>query len=119
MVRHRSEQDPGGSDETAEQAEFRARVREWHDRHVTARSYDDPWRVPLYVDEARGEESFQNGRAWQHTLLEHGWAGLTWPRAHGRVRPGRPLAGHTWSEREWVRGIRVARGCFPLLFAAT
>ncbi len=83
MVRHRSEQDPGGSDDTAEQAEFRARVQDWHDRHATVRSYDDLWRVPLYVDEARAEESFRNGRTWQRTLFEHGWAGLTWPRAYG------------------------------------
>ncbi|MYB29020.1 MAG: acyl-CoA dehydrogenase [Acidimicrobiaceae bacterium] len=83
MVRHRSEQDPGGSDDTAEQAEFRAGVRAWHDRHATVRSDGDLWRVPLYVDEARAEESFENGRAWQRTLSEHGWAGLTWPRAYG------------------------------------
>ena len=83
MVRYRSDQDSGVSDDTAEQAEFRARVRSWHDRHATVRSYDDLWRVPLYVDEARAEESFQNGRAWQRTLFEHGWAGLTWPRAYG------------------------------------
>ena len=25
----------------------------------------------------------QNGRAWQRTLFEHRWAGLTWPRAYG------------------------------------
>ena len=83
MVRHRSDQLSGNSDDTAEQAEFRARVRDWHDRHATVRSYDDLWRVPLYVDEARAEESFQNGRRWQRTLFEHGWAGLTWPRAYG------------------------------------
>ena len=83
MVRYRSDQDPGRSDDTPEQAEFRARVRAWHDRHATPRSYDDLWRVPLYVDEARAEESFENGRAWQRTLFEHGWAGITWPRAYG------------------------------------
>jgi acyl-CoA dehydrogenase len=58
-------------------------VRAWHNRHATPRSYDHLWRVPLYVDEARAEESFENGRAWQRTLFEHGWAGLTWPRAYG------------------------------------
>ena len=83
MVRHRSDHLPGNSDDTAEQAEFRARVQHWHDRHATVRSYDDLWRVPLYVDEARAEESFENGRTWQRTLFEHGWAGLTWPRAYG------------------------------------
>ena len=75
--------DSGFSGDTAEQTEFRARVRAWHDRHATPRSFDDLWRVPLYVDEARAEESFENGRAWQRTLFEHGWAGLTWPRAYG------------------------------------
>ena len=83
MVRQRSDQHSEGSDDTAEQADFRARVRAWHDRYATVRSYDDLWRVPLYVDEARAEESFENGRAWQRTLFEHGWAGLTWPRAYG------------------------------------
>ena len=83
MVRYRSDEVSGGANDTAEQAEFIARVRAWHDRHATPRSDDDLWRVPLYVDEARAEESFENGRAWQRTLFEHGWAGLTWPRAYG------------------------------------
>ena len=84
MVSRHSDRDTGsdGSD-TAEQAAFRARVRTWHDRHATPRSYDDLWRVPLYVDVDRAEESFENGRAWQRKLFEHGWAGLTWPRAYG------------------------------------
>ena len=97
MVRNRSEQDPGGSDDTAEQAEFRATVRAWHDRHATVRSFDDLWRVPLYVDEARAEESFENGRAWQRTLFEHGWAGLTWPRAYGGGE-GEPWQARIFSE---------------------
>ena len=83
VARYRSDNRSGVSDDTAEQAEFRARARAWHDRHATVRSRDDLWRVPLYVDEARAEESFENGRAWQRTLFEHGWAGLTWPRAYG------------------------------------
>jgi len=84
VINREHDQDAGrDSGDTAEQAGFRARVRDWHDRHATARSYDDLWRVPLYVDEARAEESFRSGRAWQRTLFEHGWAGLTWPRAYG------------------------------------
>ena len=97
MVRHRSDQLPGNSDDTAEQAEFRARVQHWHDRHATVRSYDDLWRVPLYVDEARAEESFENGRTWQRTLFEHGWAGLTWPRAYGGGG-GEPWQARVFSE---------------------
>ena len=97
MVRHRSDQDSGRSDDAAEQAEFRSRVRAWHDRHATVRSEDDLWRVPLYADEARAEESFENGRAWQRTLFEHGWAGLTWPRAYGGGG-GEPWQARVFSE---------------------
>ena len=74
--------DPDAGD-TAEQAEFRSRARDWHDRHATPRSGDDLWSVPLYVDRSRAEEYFNNGRAWQSKLFEHGWAGLTWPQQYG------------------------------------
>ena len=66
-----------------EQAEFRARVRAWHDRHATPRSGDDLWSMPLYADAARARESFENGRAWQQALFQHGWAGLAWPSEFG------------------------------------
>lgn len=67
-----------------EQAAFRARVRAWHDAHATSLSgMDDLWATPLYVDDTMAEQSFENGRAWQHTLFAHGWAGLTWPREYG------------------------------------
>ena len=84
MASTHSDRDLGDrSGDTAEQAQFRVRVREWHDRHATPRSHDDLWSVPLSVDEGRAEEYFERGRAWQRTLFEHGWAGLTWPRAYG------------------------------------
>lgn len=93
MVRSHSDQDSTGSDQTAEQAAFRARVRAWHDRHATPRSGDDLWSVPLYVDESRAFESFENGRAWQRTLFEHGWAGIAWPSEYGGG------AGKPWQAR--------------------
>ena len=82
MVSTYSHRDPA-ADDTAEQAEFRARARAWHDIHASPRSGDDLWAVPLYVDEDRAEEYFNNGRAWQRKLFEHGWAGLTWPAEYG------------------------------------
>ena len=98
MISRGPDQDPGrDSGDTAEQAEFRARVRDWHDRHATPRSGDDLWSVPLYVDTARAEEYFNGGRAWQRTLFEHGWAGLTWPQAYGG-RGGEPWQARIFSE---------------------
>ena len=84
MINREPDQDAGrDSGDTAEQAEFRARVRSWHDRHAAPRSGDDLWSVPLYVEPGRAEEYFNRGRAWQRKLFEHGWAGLTWPRDYG------------------------------------
>ena len=82
-----------GRDDTADQAAFREQVQRWHERHGTARSRDDLWAVPLYVEESRAAESFENGRAWQRTLFEHGWAGLGWPREYGGA------AGEAWQAR--------------------
>ncbi len=70
-------------DDTTEQSEFRARVTDWHEAHATPRTRDDLWSVPLYVDASRAKSYFESGRAWQRTLFDHGWAGLTWPRAYG------------------------------------
>ena len=81
--RHPDRDREGDGGDTAEQAEFRARVRDWHDRHATVRSGDDLWSVPLYVDTERAQEYFDRGRAWQRKLFEHGWAGLTWPSEYG------------------------------------
>ena len=93
MARSPSDRDPGGPDDTAEQAAFRARVRAWHDRYATPRSSDDLWGVPLYVDESRALESFENGRAWQRTLFEHDWAGIAWPSEYGGA------GGEPWQAR--------------------
>lgn len=78
------------SSDTGEQAEFRARVRAWHDRHATARTGEDRWSVPLYVDAARAREYFDRGRAWQYTLFEHG---RTFP-ADGRSALRGPSPAH-------------------------
>ena len=103
MVTRHSDRDPGRDGrETAEQAAFRARVRTWHDRHATPRSVDDRWSVPLYADTERAGEHFNRGRAWQRKLFEHGWAGLTWPRAYGGG------GGEPWQARIFSE---VAAGC--------
>lgn len=61
--------------ESAEEAAFRLEAREWILEHGTA---------PGTRAEAEdlGEHVVRN-RAWQATLHEHGWAGLSWPEAFG------------------------------------
>ena len=75
-----SDQSPS---DTLEQAEFRALVLAWHYEHATPRSAADLWTTPPYLDESAAHESFEAARAWQRTLFEHGWAGLSWPSEFG------------------------------------
>jgi alkylation response protein AidB-like acyl-CoA dehydrogenase len=37
------------------------------------------WHVNFHTDERESEREFNEGRAWQRTLFEHGYAGLTYP----------------------------------------
>src|SRR5262249_55418110 len=52
-----------------------------------------PWEVNFHTDEKEARQHFEHGRAWQHTLFEHGFAGLTYPKELG----GR--GGEPWQER--------------------
>jgi alkylation response protein AidB-like acyl-CoA dehydrogenase len=61
-------------------AEFRARFRNWLERH-----YPSEWRKPIVL-RLRGEQEKQ----WLRLLHEHGWRLPAWPREHGGM--GLPLA---------------------------
>ncbi len=71
------------TDDDAERAAFRRRVRDWFDEHATPRDDSDLWEIPGYVDEATAAEHFERGRRWQRLLYEHGWAGIAWPAEYG------------------------------------
>ena len=58
--------------DTPEQAEFRAQVRAWLEEHR-----DEAPELAGRDDEA----SVAAHRAWQRTLAEAGYAGMTWPRS--------------------------------------
>ena len=79
--------------DTAEQAAFRAEARAWLEAHADPKGDGDPWEVSGFPDEEQAHAYFERGRAWQRTLADHGWAGLTWPVEYG----GR--GGPAWTER--------------------
>jgi alkylation response protein AidB-like acyl-CoA dehydrogenase len=71
-------------DDTPEEAAFRAEARAFLAAHARPRSGTD--RSRLLHHEASPEadaEHVRRCRAWQRTLFEHGWAGITWPKAYG------------------------------------
>src|SRR3954462_10765902 len=52
---------------------FRAEVREWLDRHLPPGGLPDP----------DTEEGFRAHQAWERTLHDAGYAGISWPREPG------------------------------------
>jgi alkylation response protein AidB-like acyl-CoA dehydrogenase len=71
--------------DTPEEALFRADARAWLETHAEPRSNSSPaqrnrWRDPSPEAQAAHVAGCQ---AWQQTLFEGGWAGITWPQAYG------------------------------------
>ena len=63
-------------DDTPDQAEYRARVREWLDEHKAD--------APRPLGDAQDEDDdVAARRAWQGELAEGGLAGVTWPKEYG------------------------------------
>jgi alkylation response protein AidB-like acyl-CoA dehydrogenase len=63
-------------EDTPDEAEYRATFRAW----LTENSADAPARTVLAPQD---DESLATWRAWQGTLADAGYAGVTWPQEHG------------------------------------
>jgi acyl-CoA dehydrogenase len=79
--------------DTPEQAELRAGARAFLAECAEPRADLDPWQVSGFPDDDEARAYFEDGRAWQRTMADHGWAALTWPAEYGGG--GRPL----WADR--------------------
>ncbi len=71
-------------DDTPAEAEFRAEARTWLEAHAKPK---DPTAVghggqPVARSEAEINH-VREAQAWQATLYENGWAGITWPKQYG------------------------------------
>ncbi len=71
------------TDESAEQAEFRARVRAWYDANATPKGDDSPWETNVHRDPADAHRHFLASKAWQGRLHAAGLAGIAWPTEYG------------------------------------
>lgn len=80
--------------DTPEQAQFRARLREWLEANVPA----------------SGVSSWEDRVAWQRKLADAGWLGLSWPKQHGGQ--GATLAEQQIYNQEMsrARGPELANG---------
>ncbi|MCB0994953.1 MAG: acyl-CoA dehydrogenase family protein [Acidimicrobiales bacterium] len=71
------------TEDTPEQAEYRAGCRSWLQAHATPRGATDRWAIQGYVEESQAQASFDRGRAWQGALYDAGYAGQAWPAEYG------------------------------------
>jgi alkylation response protein AidB-like acyl-CoA dehydrogenase len=71
-------------DATPADRAFRAEAREWLAAHAQPRRGEGDWsNGPRDHSEGAEREYFERCRAWQQTLYEGGWAGITWPVEYG------------------------------------
>ena len=88
--------------ESPDRRAFRVEVKSFLDAHAEPLAEVDPWTVSGFPDDAEAEAHFSRGRAWQATLADHGWAGITWPAEYG----GR--GGDAWMGRVFAEGQLVS-----------
>jgi len=85
-------------DDSPEQAAFRAEARAWLEAHAKPKA---PNAVGNGMQLVAGSEAEKNhvreAQAWQATLYEHGWAGITWPKEYGG-RGGTSVQQMIWNQ---------------------
>jgi alkylation response protein AidB-like acyl-CoA dehydrogenase len=64
-------------DDTPEEAAFRAEARAWLEEHAPAHV------APRTARASGGDDWVRRCKAWQRTLYDGGWAGITWPKEYG------------------------------------
>ncbi len=75
-------------EDTAEEAAFRLEARTWLKGHAREK---EPGEVSTLRGFYDSDDLFvEQGMAWQRTLFDGGWAGITWPAAFGG-RGGTPM----------------------------
>jgi alkylation response protein AidB-like acyl-CoA dehydrogenase len=70
--------------DTPEEAAFRAEARTWLAAHAAPKTTDSAPPATL-TDAFSAEETdhVRRSKAWQATLYDGGWAGITWPKEYG------------------------------------
>jgi alkylation response protein AidB-like acyl-CoA dehydrogenase len=96
-------------EDTPEEAAFRQEARQWLGAHAPKRGSDGDL-TAFYNRNVAGEgdedEHVLRARAWQRTLYDGGFAGLTWPKEFGGrgLPPGLALI---WAQEEAQYGVGI------------
>jgi alkylation response protein AidB-like acyl-CoA dehydrogenase len=86
--------------DTPEEAAFRVEARSWLADHAKPKTADSA--PPATLTDAFSPEEMEHVRrskAWQATLYDGGWAGVTWPKEYGG-RGGTPIQAVIFAEEQ-------------------
>jgi alkylation response protein AidB-like acyl-CoA dehydrogenase len=98
-------------DDTPEEAAFRAEARAWLEANATPKGHPEDFSAGIWTSAYTEAEYVARCRAWQRSLAEGGWAGITWPRAVGG-RGGRPIEAAIFNQEQARFG--VSNGVFAI-----
>jgi alkylation response protein AidB-like acyl-CoA dehydrogenase len=91
-------------DDTPEEAAFRAEARAWLDAHAIPRGHPDDFSLGLWTGAYDEDTYIGRCQAWQRTLYDGGWAGITWPKEYGG-RGGRPIDNVIFGQEQARYGV--------------
>jgi acyl-CoA dehydrogenase len=93
-------------DDTPEEAAFRAEARSWLEQHAPAKGGPDDFSTGFLESTMPEEEFHRRVKRWQELLVEHGWAGITWPKEYGG-RGGTSMQNVIWGQEAGKYGVTV------------
>ncbi|HEY4375988.1 MAG TPA: acyl-CoA dehydrogenase family protein, partial [Acidimicrobiales bacterium] len=70
-------------DDTPDEAAFREEARTWLEAHAPRKGTADDFSTGFLEGTMDPDEFVERAKAWQRLLVDEGWAGITWPVAHG------------------------------------
>ncbi|HEX6569020.1 MAG TPA: acyl-CoA dehydrogenase family protein [Acidimicrobiales bacterium] len=98
-------------DDTPDEAAFRAEARGWLDAHAIPKGHPDDFSLGLWTGAYDEDTYVARCQAWQRTLYDGGWAGITWPKEYGG-RGGKPIHQVIFGQEQARYG--VSNGAFMI-----
>jgi alkylation response protein AidB-like acyl-CoA dehydrogenase len=93
-------------DDTPEEAAFRAEARAWLVAHAPAKGGPEDFSTGFLEQTMSEEEFHRRVKRWQELLVDHGWAGITWPKEFGG-RGGTAMQNTIWGQEAGQFGVTV------------
>ena len=90
-------------DDTPQEAEFRAKAREWIAANAPKQYEDELRKASLGRVQLRGANILEVAKAWQKKKADAGWAVPHWPKDYGG-RGATPIERVIWQQEEGVFG---------------